>query len=73
VIYFRILQVAGSTQALTVTFLIPIFGILWGSLLLGESVGLGLVLGAAIILVSIALVTDVRARAAPKPPDSPAE
>jgi drug/metabolite transporter (DMT)-like permease len=73
VIYFRILQVAGPTQALTVTFLIPVFGILWGSLLLGESIGLGLVLGAAIILVSIALVTDVRARAALKPPDSRAE
>ena len=73
VIYFRILQVAGPTQALTVTFLIPVFGILWGSLLLGESIGIGLVLGAAIVLVSIGLVTDVRAQAAPKTPHSPAE
>jgi drug/metabolite transporter (DMT)-like permease len=57
VIYFRILQNAGATQALTVTYLTPVFGVAWGSLLLGESVGLGIVGGVGTILIAVALVT----------------
>jgi drug/metabolite transporter (DMT)-like permease len=61
-LYFRILQKAGPTETVTVTFLIPIFGVLWGHLLLGEPIGVGTVVGLAVVLVGIALVTGYRPR-----------
>lgn len=56
VLYFRLIAEVGPMKALTVTFLIPLFGVLWGALVLGESattahaVGGGLI-GAALWLV----------------------
>jgi drug/metabolite transporter (DMT)-like permease len=38
-IYFRLIQDVGPSSALTVTFLSPLFGILWGVMFLGETVG----------------------------------
>jgi drug/metabolite transporter (DMT)-like permease len=71
-LYFRILQRSGPTETLTVTFLIPIFGVFWGHLLLGEPIGIGTVVGLAVVLVGIALVTgyrpQLRFRSAPPAP-----
>lgn len=61
-LYFRLIEEIGPTSALTVTFLNPVFGILWGSLFLGEVVGWYTVAGAAIVLVGTALVTGVTPR-----------
>jgi len=47
----------GPAPALTVTFLVPIFGILWGHLFLGEAVGLDTLLGAVVVIAGTALVT----------------
>jgi drug/metabolite transporter (DMT)-like permease len=55
--YFRLVKNVGATSALTVTFLIPAFGILWGVLFLGEPFGTATVVGAAIVLAGTALVT----------------
>ena len=55
-IYFRLIQSAGPTRASTVTLLIPPFGVFFGSVVLGEPVGAGLVAGLALILIGIALV-----------------
>jgi drug/metabolite transporter (DMT)-like permease len=59
-LYFRILQKAGPTETVTVTFLIPIFGVVWGHLLLGEPIGIGTVVGLAVVLVGIFLITGYR-------------
>jgi drug/metabolite transporter (DMT)-like permease len=56
-IYFRLIDEVGPTSALTVTFLNPVFGILWGALFLGEAVGWHTLAGAATVLVGTALVT----------------
>jgi drug/metabolite transporter (DMT)-like permease len=56
-IYFRLIAEVGPTSALTVTFLNPVFGILWGALFLGEAVGWHTLAGAAIVLVGTAMVT----------------
>ena len=37
-LYFRLIADIGATGALTVTYLIPVFGVLWGALFLGETV-----------------------------------
>ncbi|OEZ56988.1 DMT family transporter [Duganella sp. HH105] len=59
-IYFRLIQDVGPSSALTVTFLSPVFGILWGMLFLGESVGWYTVAGAAVVITGTALVTGFR-------------
>jgi drug/metabolite transporter (DMT)-like permease len=57
IIYFKLIADVGAASALTVTFLTPIFGILWGALFLGEVVGWYTVAGSAIVLLGTALVT----------------
>jgi drug/metabolite transporter (DMT)-like permease len=59
-IYFRLIQDVGPSSALTVTFLSPLFGILWGTLFLGETVGWYTIVGAAIVIAGTALVTGFR-------------
>lgn len=57
IIYFKLIEEIGTTSALTVTFLTPAFGILWGALFLGEVIGWYTIVGAAIVLLGTALVT----------------
>ena len=57
IIYFKLIEEIGTTSALTVTFLTPAFGILWGALFLGEVVGWYTIVGAGIVLLGTALVT----------------
>jgi drug/metabolite transporter (DMT)-like permease len=49
VLYFRIIERAGPSRALAVTFMVPVFAVLYGSVFLGEDVttwmlGCGLVI-----------------------------
>lgn len=55
VLSFRIIADLGSTRALTVTFLIPLFGGLWGVLLLREPISAGLVAGGMLVIMGTAL------------------
>lgn len=61
-IYFRLIEDVGPSSALTVTFLSPLFGILWGVLFLGEQVGWYTFAGAAIVIAGTVLVTGFRLR-----------
>lgn len=58
-LYFRLIANVGPTSTLTVTFLAPGFGVLFGVALLGEPFGFGTLAGLATILLSVALVTGV--------------
>jgi drug/metabolite transporter (DMT)-like permease len=55
-IYFRLVANAGATTALTVTFLVPFFSVLWGVIFLQEPLNVGMFVGLGIILVSVYLV-----------------
>ncbi len=46
----------GPTRAMSVTFLIPLFSMLWGLLFLREAVQLSMLIGAAVVLLAMALV-----------------
>jgi drug/metabolite transporter (DMT)-like permease len=61
-IYYRLITDLGPASALTVTFLIPAFGILFGHIFLDEPVGLSTLLGACIVIVGTALVTGFSLR-----------
>jgi drug/metabolite transporter (DMT)-like permease len=54
--FFRISRRSGATAASTVTFVVPMFGIVWGGLFLGEATGPELVAGFGLVLVSLILV-----------------
>ena len=56
-LYFRLIKDLGAAPALTVTFLIPVFGVLWGWLFLDEPVGWYTVAGSLVVIVGTALVT----------------
>jgi drug/metabolite transporter (DMT)-like permease len=54
-IYFRLIADIGPSRALTVTFLIPLFGVLWGYLFLGEAITANMLAGGALIVAGTAL------------------
>ena len=56
-LYFRLLANIGPVKTLTVTFLTPLFGILWGAAFLHEQVTLPMVGGAALIMLAIWMVS----------------
>jgi len=56
-LYFRLIADAGATRALTVTYLIPLFGVLWGWLFLGETLTVPVIVGGVLILAGTLLVT----------------
>ncbi len=58
-IYFRLIAEVGPAQAISVTFLIPLFAMLWGGLLLGESVSATMLLSCATILAGTGLTTGL--------------
>jgi drug/metabolite transporter (DMT)-like permease len=55
-LYFRLIADVGPTRALTVTFLIPLFGMLWGALFLGEAITPVMAAGCALVLAGTALI-----------------
>jgi drug/metabolite transporter (DMT)-like permease len=59
VLYFRLIAHIGPANAIAVTFLIPVFAVLWGWMFLGEGITAAMVLGCAVILVGTGLTTGV--------------
>ncbi|WP_180683951.1 DMT family transporter [Tepidicella baoligensis] len=57
ILYFRLIEKAGPSKTLTVTFLIPVFAIGYGALLLDEAITGPMVVGGAVILAGVALAT----------------
>jgi len=55
-IYFRLIADIGPTKALTVTFLIPLFALVWGTLFLGEAINLNTIIGCGMVVLATWLV-----------------
>ena len=58
-LYYYLIISAGPTKALTVTLLVPVFGVVFGALLLGESISPGIIVGLLVVLISVGLVTGL--------------
>jgi drug/metabolite transporter (DMT)-like permease len=56
VLYYRLVIDVGPARALTVTFLIPVFGMLWGALFLAEPITATMAAGCGLVLVGTALI-----------------
>jgi drug/metabolite transporter (DMT)-like permease len=61
VIYFKLISQVGPTKTLTVTYLIPAFGLFWGWLFLEEQISMSMVAGCLLILLGVGLTTGVLA------------
>ncbi|MDG3085760.1 DMT family transporter [Vibrio hannami] len=61
-LYFKLISEIGAASALSVTFLIPAFGILWGYLILDEHVGWNTLVGTILVLSGITMVTNFSLR-----------
>lgn len=59
-LYFYLIRSVGPTKTLTVAFLIPAFGLLFGVVFLDEPVGPGTFAGLVLILASVALANEIR-------------
>jgi drug/metabolite transporter (DMT)-like permease len=59
VLYFRLMANAGATVAMSVTFLIPAYAMLWGWMFLGEQPTVTMLMGGAVILLGTALATGL--------------
>ena len=63
-LYFRLIADLGPSRAMSVTFLIPLFGMLWGALFLDETITLPMLAGCALIVGGTLLVVRPARRAA---------
>ncbi len=64
-LYFYLIENVGPTKTLSVTFLVPIFGIIWSLLFLHEKLTSGMMIGLFIILSSVLLISDVKVKLKP--------
>jgi drug/metabolite transporter (DMT)-like permease len=64
-IYYRLIASVGPIKAMTVTFLMPVFGFAWGALFLGEAITAPMLAGAALILCGTWLIASGGRKAAP--------
>lgn len=58
--FFELLERVGPTKTTTVTYLIPIVGMLAGAVMLGEPLTGGMLVGLVLVLASVLLVNEVR-------------
>ncbi|HEX9853074.1 MAG TPA: DMT family transporter [Woeseiaceae bacterium] len=64
VLYFRLIARIGPAKAITVTYLVPVFGMLWGLIFLHEPISAGMVAACLVVFFGIALATGKRPSAA---------
>jgi drug/metabolite transporter (DMT)-like permease len=62
-LYYRLIADVGPTRATTVTFLMPLFGMLWGALFLAESITVPMLAGCALIVAGTMAVMRPAQRA----------
>lgn len=56
VLFYRLFARIGATRTVAVTFLIPVFGVLWGALFLHERVTWNMLAGGGLILLGMSLL-----------------
>ncbi|MGL4522518.1 MAG: DMT family transporter [Bacilli bacterium] len=56
ILFFHLIKAVGAVKTLLVTFLVPVFGIVWGSVFLSEHISVQNVVGLTVITLSIVLI-----------------
>ncbi|MEM9508004.1 MAG: DMT family transporter [Cyanobacteria bacterium P01_E01_bin.35] len=58
VMYFRLISNIGASKSLIVAYLIPLFAMLWGALILGEPITKSMIVGCSLILTGTAIAVS---------------
>lgn len=58
-LYYRLIRDVGPTRTISVTFLIPVFGVAWGAIFFGETLNGSALFGGLVVLIGVALVLGV--------------
>lgn len=73
IFFYKLIADEGPTSATTVTYLMPVVSVLLGALVLGEEIGLRVVLGMLVVLAGVTLTRrQPKVAAAPAPEPLPA-
>ena len=59
IMYFKLIDELGPARAIAVTFLIPLFGVIWGEIFLAEAFTSLMLVGGAVIVLGTALTTGL--------------
>jgi drug/metabolite transporter (DMT)-like permease len=59
ILYFQLLEKVGVVRTVVVTYLVPVFAMLWGTLFLAETITLKMLIGAVLILAGVGLSTKL--------------
>jgi drug/metabolite transporter (DMT)-like permease len=62
ILFFRLVARVGVNRAISVTYLIPFFGVVWGMLFLDEVLTLYMIAGGGLILLGVGLTTGLLGR-----------
>jgi len=65
ILYFRLIARIGPAKAVAVTYLVPVFGMLWGLIILHEPISASMLVACAVILLGTALATGTLVKLAP--------
>lgn len=57
VMFYRLIERIGSSQAIMTTYLVPLFSIVWGNLFLAEAVTLFTIIGCILVLLGVGMTT----------------
>lgn len=66
-LFFRLLARTGTARTMTVLYLIPVFGVLWGWLFLREAITANMIIACVVILLGVALTTGRTSEPLPAP------
>lgn len=70
-LHLRVMRQVTPVASMTPVFMIPVFGVAWGHLFLGEALSPGIFAGGALVLLACALVTGFNPLRRPAAPDAP--
>lgn len=59
ILFFRLIANVGPAKAVAVTYLLPVFGMIWGLLFLSEAITSNMIMGCIVILLGTALATGI--------------
>jgi len=59
ILYFHLIQNAGSSKALTVTYLVPLFAMVWAFIFLSEPITPAMIVGCTFILSGTAVANEI--------------
>lgn len=58
VMYFDLIAKIGTARSMTVGYLVPLFGIFWGVVILNETLSISSILGGSLILLGVMMATN---------------